>query len=263
MDYYFDFAETTVTSGTTVLWTNYGAEPHTATASDLSFQSPILASGEAFSSFFAQPGEFRYHCEIHPTMEGVIYVTAAETAPDPSTSQPLQPTAVPIPPAAQPTPAAPREAPTQIPSLPAPIEVLPTVTLQPFPTPAEPELQPTAPVPTSTPVRPTAAPPPSAVPTLEPSPTVRPTVGSTAPSSAAVEVGDNYYRPQVVTVARGGSVTWNNRGQTAHTASSINREFDTQTISPGQSRTITFSNAGSFNYRCNFHSNMNGTVIVQ
>ncbi len=61
--------------GTRVTWRNEDPTAHTVTSKDGSFGSDPLASGTAFSTTFDQPGEYRYFCAIHPTMEGVIRVT--------------------------------------------------------------------------------------------------------------------------------------------------------------------------------------------
>jgi plastocyanin len=71
-------AELAITAGTTVTWTNNQIAPHTVTA-DMGglFDSGILNQGQTFSHTFNEPGEFPYHCEVHPTMMAVVKVTAA------------------------------------------------------------------------------------------------------------------------------------------------------------------------------------------
>jgi plastocyanin len=74
----FAFAPPTleVTVGTEVTWTNHDPEIHTVTADDGSFDSEVLGSGAAFSTRFRQAGRFTYLCEIHPSMTGVVKVSA-------------------------------------------------------------------------------------------------------------------------------------------------------------------------------------------
>jgi plastocyanin len=75
----FSFAPKTleVPAGTSVTWRNGDPTPHTVTARDNNaFGSDPLDRGAKFSVTFDQPGEYRYYCAIHPTMEGVIRVTA-------------------------------------------------------------------------------------------------------------------------------------------------------------------------------------------
>ena len=72
----FEPASLTVVPGTTVTWTNAGADAHTVTGDDLAFDdSGPLDPGQSFSQTFDEPGTYRYRCGPHPWMEGVITVT--------------------------------------------------------------------------------------------------------------------------------------------------------------------------------------------
>lgn len=73
----FSPATLTVPVGTTVTWTNRDAAPHTVTATDASFGSPTLETGQSFSFTPARAGTFGYMCTIHPGMKGTLIVTAA------------------------------------------------------------------------------------------------------------------------------------------------------------------------------------------
>jgi nitrite reductase (NO-forming) len=67
--------ELMITLGTTVTWTN--DEPgmvHTVTASDGSFDSGLLQSGQSFSYTFNDPGTFEYFCTPHPWMRARVVV---------------------------------------------------------------------------------------------------------------------------------------------------------------------------------------------
>jgi len=72
----FAFApkELTVQAGATVEWTNRDDSPHTATADDNSFGSPVLDTKQSYRFTFAKPGRFPYHCKLHPGMTGVVVV---------------------------------------------------------------------------------------------------------------------------------------------------------------------------------------------
>ena len=74
-DFEFVAATLEVPAGTTVVWTNGDAFPHSIVAEDGSFQSPDIASGATFSFTFTEPGTYNYLCGIHPTMRGTIVVT--------------------------------------------------------------------------------------------------------------------------------------------------------------------------------------------
>ncbi len=66
----------TVAVGTTVVVTNTDTTTHTWTAVAGEFDSGPIGPGESFEFTFAEPGAFDYVCEIHPSMQGSIVVTA-------------------------------------------------------------------------------------------------------------------------------------------------------------------------------------------
>lgn len=66
----------TVPFGTEVIWINDDTIDHTVTCDDGSFHSGNLAPGERFRYRFDRPGNYRYHCEIHPSEQGMIQVTS-------------------------------------------------------------------------------------------------------------------------------------------------------------------------------------------
>ena len=73
-DFFFDPALLSVAPGTTVVWVNRGAHPHTVTAFDESFDSGVLMPGDAFAVTFGGSGRVWYFCEIHPSMMGSVTV---------------------------------------------------------------------------------------------------------------------------------------------------------------------------------------------
>ena len=103
--------------------------------------------------------------------------------------------------------------------------------------------------------------------------------GSTAASStpagaaggsaktASVTIKGFAFGPASVTIAKGGTVTFTNSDSTTHTVSSgasgtKDGKFD-KDLSGGAETTITFDTAGTFNYFCNIHQSMKGTIVVQ
>jgi plastocyanin len=68
---------------------------------------------------------------------------------------------------------------------------------------------------------------------------------------------------QGATVAAGSTVTVDNKDSTTHTVSADDGEFDTGNVSGGSTATFTApSEAGSYQFHCNIHSNMMGTLTV-
>jgi plastocyanin len=88
-------------------------------------------------------------------------------------------------------------------------------------------------------------------------------VGASPHRSATHVTISNYaYQPVKLTVARDTKVTFTNHDQTAHTATSTGTGFDSGTINPGKSATITVSKPGTYTYSCQFHAFMHGTITV-
>jgi plastocyanin len=66
-----------VSAGQTVRFVNDDDEAHTVTASDKSFDSAGLDTGDSWSHVFSKTGTFNYFCALHPYMKGVVVVSAA------------------------------------------------------------------------------------------------------------------------------------------------------------------------------------------
>ena len=74
-------ANIVIDAGTTVTWTNYDSVAHTVTsAGGDDLKSGLFGKGETFRHTFDTPGEFRYYCEPHPNMKGLVTVLALEPA---------------------------------------------------------------------------------------------------------------------------------------------------------------------------------------
>src|SRR2546427_251431 len=59
----------------TVVWTNNDSVFHTVTATDRSFNSGTIFSGQTWSHTFTQPGTYSYYfCQYHPWMKGTLIV---------------------------------------------------------------------------------------------------------------------------------------------------------------------------------------------
>jgi LPXTG-motif cell wall-anchored protein len=76
-DFKFAPGNVTVNVGDTVTWSNNGPTGHSATASNGSFDTGILAKGSSGSHTFDQAGTFSYFCKPHPFMKGTITVVAS------------------------------------------------------------------------------------------------------------------------------------------------------------------------------------------
>src|SRR4051812_3365485 len=70
-------ASVAVAKGKPVTWVNCepaGTVPHTATADDNSWTSPLLNPGQTYTRTFAASGTTGYHCSPHPFMKGTVVV---------------------------------------------------------------------------------------------------------------------------------------------------------------------------------------------
>jgi plastocyanin len=78
-----------------------------------------------------------------------------------------------------------------------------------------------------------------------------------------VEVSDFQFSPSTLTVKVGTTVTWKGVSG-AHTVTSDDSapmQFD-QPIAEGATVAITFTQAGTYEYRCSIHKSMRGKIIV-
>ncbi|CTQ50306.1 cupredoxin domain-containing protein [Jannaschia donghaensis] len=70
----FQPAQLTINAGDTVTFVNGDGAPHTATATNRSFDTGRLGRGASATLQFGAAGRYDYFCEIHPRMKGVLTV---------------------------------------------------------------------------------------------------------------------------------------------------------------------------------------------
>ena len=68
----FEPAGLSVEPGDTVIFTNLDSAPHTATATDGSFDTGRLGKGQSAKITITAPGRFDYLCKVHPMMKARI-----------------------------------------------------------------------------------------------------------------------------------------------------------------------------------------------
>lgn len=86
---------------------------------------------------------------------------------------------------------------------------------------------------------------------------------ATAAEATMVDIMDFAYNPAQVEIPVGATVTWTNSDAVPHTATAQDREaLQSGTLNQGDSFSQTFDQAGSFDYFCEFHPNMKGTIVV-
>ncbi|WP_339749636.1 cupredoxin family copper-binding protein [uncultured Maricaulis sp.] len=70
------------------------------------------------------------------------------------------------------------------------------------------------------------------------------------------------FEPALVTIRAGDSVEWINADLAPHTATGLADDWDTGSMARNASSRIRFDVEGRYSYRCVFHPNMTGEVLV-
>jgi len=84
-----------------------------------------------------------------------------------------------------------------------------------------------------------------------------------ATSSGPINIKQFKYDPPSLTVKAGTKVAIANGDPDQHTVTADNGAFDSGTLKPNGSGSVTFTKAGTFPYHCAFHPFMHGTVTVR
>jgi plastocyanin len=87
--------------------------------------------------------------------------------------------------------------------------------------------------------------------------------GSAATSTKSITISNFMFSPMRAAVAPGSTVSVTNKDTVTHTLTATGGQFDTGDIGPGQTKTFTApSKAGTYDYICNIHQYMMGTIVV-
>jgi plastocyanin len=90
--------------------------------------------------------------------------------------------------------------------------------------------------------------------------------GAAQAATVTVQMGDNTFTPDSVTVNVGDTVTWNHVGNNPHDVTADNGAFSSpRRMANGQSFSWTATAPGTFTYTCTIHAarGMKGTIVVQ
>jgi len=77
----FSPGDLTITTGTTVRWTNLDGVAHTSTSDGAGWDSGSLANGQDYSFTFTTAGSYPYHCTFHPSMTATVTVNDPRPVP--------------------------------------------------------------------------------------------------------------------------------------------------------------------------------------
>jgi plastocyanin len=279
----FDFApkDLTIDVGTTITWTNTGARPHTVTDRGGTFDTNPVAPNASSSIAFTVPGRYSYFCRINPgRMNGTLTVRAAGPA------NVVRVQAI--------DPARENESlrfdPAELDVTTGSTILLANVGGKPHTLTADTDkdnkvafdsgviapgaeggrfagtnatIAITKPgtFPFHCEIHPLAM---KGV--LRVTGTEKKTAGaaSAAAQTASVDVADFAFKPDQISVAPGGKVTWRNRGSAPHTATFDDVALDTGTMRPGtEGQLAAPDKPGSYSYRCTIHpAKMRGVLVV-
>jgi YVTN family beta-propeller protein len=96
-----------------------------------------------------------------------------------------------------------------------------------------------------------------------PAPQAPAPVAAAAQDQSTVSIAKFAFVPDTITISAGQSVTWTNNDPVAHTVTSDDKIWDSGDLSPNATFTQTFSQPGTYAYRCTIHPFIRGTVVVQ
>jgi plastocyanin len=90
-------------------------------------------------------------------------------------------------------------------------------------------------------------------------------VGTPEARDVQVRIEDFKFEPERLSVRPGTKVTWVNKDDEPHSATSSEKpkRFDSGALDSAQSFSFTFTEPGSFAYFCKLHPHMTGVVVVE
>ncbi|MDP1819826.1 MAG: cupredoxin domain-containing protein [Acidimicrobiales bacterium] len=88
--------------------------------------------------------------------------------------------------------------------------------------------------------------------------------GDGASEDAAVEAVDFEFAVNAGSVPAGSDIVFANAGEAPHTITADDDSFDSGTVEGGSQATVTMpGEAGSYEFHCDIHPNMQGTLTVE
>lgn len=88
-------------------------------------------------------------------------------------------------------------------------------------------------------------------------------VSAGAADTYEVAIKGGKFVPAALSVQAGDTVVFKNQGPAPHTATALDGSFDTGRLNKGQSAEVTISATGSFEYICEIHPAMKGSVVAK
>jgi len=77
-----------------------------------------------------------------------------------------------------------------------------------------------------------------------------------------IEIRDRAFEPSTINVAPGTTVTWVNYSNKPHTVTAADGKWDSGEIDPDGTYSARFKEPGTYQYVCDLHKGMEGTIVV-
>jgi len=81
-------------------------------------------------------------------------------------------------------------------------------------------------------------------------------------SNVNADIAGFSFKPATIRIKAGDTVVWTNKDSAPHTVTAVSGLFDAGTLRTGQTFRQTFDTPGTYEYQCDIHPNMKGTVVV-
>jgi plastocyanin len=78
-----------------------------------------------------------------------------------------------------------------------------------------------------------------------------------------VQIVDSTFSPASLTIQVGDTVTWRNADDRPHTVTANDGAFDSGNLDEGRGFSFTFTESGTYTYRCDYHPEMQATIVVE
>jgi plastocyanin len=78
-----------------------------------------------------------------------------------------------------------------------------------------------------------------------------------------VQIADSAFSPATLTIGVGDTVTWRNADDRPHTVTSNDGAFDSGNLDEDLGFSFTFTEPGTYTYRCDYHPDMQATIVVE
>jgi plastocyanin len=86
---------------------------------------------------------------------------------------------------------------------------------------------------------------------------------STLTLAATVVIENMKFNPDTITVKKNETITWVNKDMFPHTATAVDKTFDSKVLQPGKSFKYKAKKTGTFEYKCDLHPTMKASLTVQ